>query len=193
MGTESPRDRLLHLIATRCFQYDEEPVFRLASGSLSNFYFNLKKISLNPEGMHLIGKLLFERVKGLNIKGAGGLTLGADPLAYALAHTSFLEGQPIEAFVVRKELKGHGVSSGIDGNVSPGDRVAVLDDVVTTGGSTLKAVARAKEYGLEVVAAVMLVDREEMDGMANIQREVPEAFALFTRSEVMAFLGKEEG
>jgi orotate phosphoribosyltransferase len=178
-------DRLKRLILERSFQYSETPVFKLVHGGMSNFYFNCKKVTLDPEGQFLIGHLIFDRIKHLKPKAIGGLTLGADPIAMAVSYTSWLKGMPISAFVVRKEPKGHGAMTQIEGNLSPGDRVVVVDDVITTGGSTIKAIEVCRAAGIEVCKVVVLVDREEMDGRANISRLVPDVEALVTRSEIM--------
>jgi len=118
--------------------------------------------------MHYIGHLFFERLHGQGIKGVGGLTLGADPIANAVAIISYQKGQPINPFVVRKELKDHGIINWIEGNVDPGDSVAIVDDVITTGNSTIQAVQRATDSGLMVKKILILVDREE--GGRNIFR-----------------------
>lgn len=111
------KDRLIELIIKKAFKYSEEPVFKLVSGKMSNYYFNCKAVTLHPEGMYLIGNLIFDLIKDLNVEGIGGLTLGADPIAYAVAYTSYLKVKPIEAFVVRKTAKPHGTMQWIEGNI----------------------------------------------------------------------------
>jgi orotate phosphoribosyltransferase len=185
--------RLQELILDHAFQYSEKPTFKLVSGGVSQFYFNCKKVTLDPEGQVLIGNLIFQAIRQLNIKAIGGLTLGADPMAHAVAYTSWLERQPIQAFVVRKQPKDHGIIAPIEGKVQAGDRVVVVDDVITTGGSALKAIDACREAGLVVVKVVVLVDRQEMNGRANIQREVPEVEALTTRDELMELYRKRHG
>jgi orotate phosphoribosyltransferase len=177
--------RLQELILDHAFQYSETPTFKLVSGGVSQFYFNCKKVTLDPEGQVLIGKLIFQAIRELNVQAIGGLTLGADPMAHAVAYTSWLEHQPIQAFVVRKQPKDHGIIAPIEGKVQRGDRVVVVDDVITTGGSTLKAIDACRQAGLVVVKVVVLVDRQEMNGKANIRREAPEVEALTTRDELM--------
>lgn len=177
-------ERLKELILRDAFQYSETPRFKLAHGGVSSFYFNCKRVTLDPEGQVLIGRLIFDLIRDSDVRAVGGLTLGADPIALAVAYTSWLEGRPIQAFVVRKLEKGHGIVAPIEGKVKPGDRVVVVDDVITTGGSTLKAVAACRTAGLEVVRAVVLVDRQEMNGRENILREVPRMDALATRDEI---------
>lgn len=185
------RERLKELIVNRAFQYSEKPVFKLAHGGISRFYFNCKKVTLDPEGQYLIGHLAFERIRGLWVQAAGGLTLGADPIANALSFTSWLKGEPVQSFVVRKNAKDHGTASLIEGNVQAGDRVVVVDDVVTTGGSTLQAIETCRSAGLEVVKVVVLVDRQEMGGREKILETTPAFDALFTLDEIMqVYLGR---
>jgi orotate phosphoribosyltransferase len=179
------KKRLHELILDYAFQYSDTPKFKLVSGGMSQFYFNCKKVTLDPEGQYLIGNLVFQAVRGLNLQAIGGLTLGADPIAHAVAYTSWLERQPIQAFVVRKQPKDHGIVAPIEGKVAPGDRVVVVDDVVTTGGSTIKAIHACRQLGLIVVKAVVLVDRQEMNGRESILAEVPALEALATRDELM--------
>jgi len=178
------KKRLIELILEKAFKYSEEPVFKLVSGRVSNYYFNCKAVALHPEGMHLIGNLIFEMIKDLGIKGIGGLTLGADPIAYAIAYTSFLKGNPIEAFIVRKTPKSHGTMQLIEGNVKKGDRVVIVDDVITTGKSTIEAITKAKEEGLEVVKVIAFIDRQE-GGREAIEALGYKVDSVITRDEVM--------
>jgi orotate phosphoribosyltransferase len=179
------KDRLKELILRNAFQFSETPSFKLVHGGVSQFYFNCKQVTLDPEGQYLIGHLAFEAVKDLQIKAIGGLTLGADPIANAVAYTSWLKGQPIQSFVVRKKQKEHGAAKLIEGKVQAGDRVVVVDDVITTGGSTLQAISACRQAGLEVVEVLVLVDRQEMNGRGNIMVEVRRVEALVTRDEIM--------
>ena len=179
------KERLKQLVLDYAFQYSEVPAFKLVHGGLSQFYFNCKRVTLDPEGQYLIGNLVFAAIREMNVKAIGGLTLGADPIANAVAYTSWLQASPVQAFVVRKQQKEHGTASLIEGRVEPGDRVVVVDDVITTGGSTLQAIAACRQSGLNVVKVVVLVDRQEMQGREHILQEVPEVEALLTRDEVM--------
>jgi len=182
---EKMRNRLLELILEYAFQYSETPAFKLAHGGTSQFYFNCKRITLDPEGQYLVGNLVFDAVKDLGISAIGGLTLGADPIANATAYSSWLRGRPIQSFIVRKTSKDHGIIAAIEGKIKAGDRVAVVDDVVTTGGSTLQAISACRQAGLEIVGVLTLVDRQEMNGRENIEKQIPNFKALFTRDEVM--------
>jgi orotate phosphoribosyltransferase len=185
------KERLMELILLHAFRYSETPTFKLVHGGFSQFYFNCKSVTLDPEGQYLIGNLIYQAVRGHKIAAVGGLTLGADPMANAVAYTSWLEKSPIQSFVVRKKAKDHGTASLIEGKVKAGDRVVVLDDVITTGGSTLQAVAACRSAGLEVVKAVVLVDRQEMNGRENILKAVPELEALVTRDEIFELYGQK--
>jgi len=169
------RDKLIALVRQRSFLKSDEPVFRLASGKMSKVYFDLRLTTLSPEGQHLIGGLLFQKLKdtGLSPRAAGGLTMGADPVACALSYTSYLRGEPIEAMVIRKEPKDHGRGLQIEGMFDRGDDVVILDDVLTTGGSTLKAVSIAREAGLNVLAAIIVLDRCEQNGRQNVEKQCP--------------------
>lgn len=176
------RARLLELL--RGLSYEEREV-TLASGKKSNFYIDCKQTSLTAEGHFLIGQLFRAVIERAcpEAQAVGGLTLGADPLASAVSTVSFLAGKPLCAFVVRKEPKGHGTGQWLEGikNLRPGMPVVILEDVVTTGGSTLKAVSRAREFELDVRHVVALVDREE-GGRAAVEAEVP-LTALYGRGD----------
>ena len=187
---EARKQRLIEIILEKSFKYSEDPPFTLASGRTSPYYFSCKPTTLNPEGMNLIGSLLADMLADADVTAAGGLTLGADPLANALAVISWQKGKPIKAFIVRKDVKGHGTRSALEGDVQPGERVVILDDVITTGGSTITAIERAREAGLVIDRVIALIDREE-GGRANIEAHVPRVDAVLTRSEIMNhFSGK---
>jgi orotate phosphoribosyltransferase len=166
------REQLIEYIKQHSFQRSDTPIYKLSSGHMSNFYFNLKKTTYSPIGQYLIGNLVFDTIRelGLKPKAIGGLTMGADPIATATAYTSHVRNEPIEAMVIRKEPKGHGTMSQIEGNVKAGDEVIIIDDVVTTGGSTIKAMEAAQKAGLRIIAVIILLDRAEFDGRKNIER-----------------------
>jgi orotate phosphoribosyltransferase len=126
--------KLAEIIIRKSFRYRENPPFTLASGRTSNYYFNCKPTTLDPEGMNLIGNIVFDMLEDAKVTATGGLTLGADPIANAISVISYQRGRPIKSFIVRKEVKAHGTKSKIEGNVKEGERVAILDDVITTGG-----------------------------------------------------------
>jgi orotate phosphoribosyltransferase len=177
------RSRLLELLRSRAFQ-EREVV--LSSGRTSNFYIDCKQVSLDPEGATLIGELFHAAIEKVapEAVAVGGLTLGADPLATATSVMSFLAGRPRAAFLVRKEPKGHGTNQWLESCRLPdGAPVVVVEDVVTTGAATLKAVERARLAGLRVVHALGLVDRLE-GGREAVVREVA-LTTLFTRRDFL--------
>ena len=178
------RARLLALLAERSYHYRPERPFTLASGATSPFYLDARATTWDPEAKPLIGALVFDALAG-KADAIGGLTLGADPIAGAVAYYSQLAGAPIRAFTVRKQVKEHGMGRWIEGSIRPGDRVAIVDDVVTTGTSTLDAIDRCRVEGHPITAAVILVDREE-GGLDRIRAAVPgvPCIVLFTRSEL---------
>jgi orotate phosphoribosyltransferase len=186
LDADRMKARLKQLILQHAFQFSENAAFKLVSGGTSQFYFNCKKVTLDPEGLYLVGNLILQAIRDLEVQAIGGLTLGADPIANAVAYSSWIHRQPIQSFVVRKKQKEHGTASLIEGKVRPGDRVVVVDDVVTTGGSTLQAIAACREAQLDVARVVVLVDRQEMNGRENILKEVPDVVALVTRDEIMS-------
>ncbi|MBW1988150.1 MAG: orotate phosphoribosyltransferase [Deltaproteobacteria bacterium] len=175
---------LIDLLCEKSVNVADEPKFKLVSGRMSDFYVNCKPTTLHPRGMYLVGHLVMETLSDLSFAGIGGLTFGADPVAVAASFASGLINRPVTAFSIRKEPKKHGTGAWLEGDLSPGDRVVVVDDVVTTGGSTIKAIARAREEGLEVAAAVILVDREE-GGMEAVRKHVPDVRAIITRTELL--------
>jgi orotate phosphoribosyltransferase len=192
MSLERDRARLLELLRTLSF---ERRKVVLASGKESDFYIDCKRTALTAEGHALVGRLLLEKVRRIEplVRAVGGLTLGADPIASAIALTSFLEreraagAQPpgtVDAFVVRKEPKGHGTGQWIEGRrtIPDGSRVVVIEDVVTTGGSALAAIERCRAEKLEPVACLALVDRME-GGREAIEAQGVRLDALFTRED----------
>jgi orotate phosphoribosyltransferase len=180
------KQELIHLLCEKSFQYSNEPIFKLASGKTSRFYVNCKPVTLSPRGMFLIGNLVFDAISDLDVQGVGGLTFGADPIAMAAAFVSEIRQKPVKAFSIRKSQKDHGIIKWIEGDLAPGDRVAIVEDVVTTGGSTIKAIERARAEGLSIARVVVLIDRQEEGGMAAIRTLVPDVVSLITRDELLA-------
>ncbi|MBI3812053.1 MAG: orotate phosphoribosyltransferase [Nitrospirae bacterium] len=184
----SDRDQLQDLLYRQSFRYSDQPVFKLTSGLMSRYYVDCKKVTLDPKGATLTGRLVFERIKALRPEGVGGLTLGADPIALAVAVTSYLEGQPIPAFIIRKEPKGHGSKAWIEGHLPEGAAVVVVEDVVTTGGSTIKAIERLKAHGCKILRVVALVDRQE-GGREAIEASGYPLESLFTVDDFLSKAG----
>jgi len=181
---QKSKEALLNLLFKKSFRYSPEPIFILTSGKKSSYYMDCKKTTLDPEGMFLIGEILFDRIKNLSIKGVGGLTLGADPIAMAISSSSFHHQHPIPAFVIRKEPKKHGAQRWIEGDIPKGERVIVVEDVVTTGGSTRKAIEILLQEGYEIDSVHALVDREE-GGKENISQLGYFLNSLFTLKDFM--------
>jgi orotate phosphoribosyltransferase len=190
MEVSTMKERLGEIILERSFKYSDNPPFTLASGRQSNFYFNCKPTTLDPEGMNLIGAIIFDMVKDSTITAAGGLTLGADPIANALSIISYQKGKPIKSFIVRKDVKDHGTKSAIEGNIQAGDQVLIIDDVITTGGSTVVAIEQARKAGLIVERVITLIDREE-GGRENIEKLVEKVASVLSRTEIMALRAKK--
>lgn len=178
------KQELIELLCRKSFQYSVKPVFKLASGRMSNFYINCKPVTLNPRGMFIIGHLVFNAIKDLDIAGVGGLTFGADPIAVAAAFVSGLKEKPINAFSIRKTIKDHGIIRWMECDLEKGSKVAIIDDVATTGASTVTAIERARSEGMEVVKAVILVDRQE-GGIDNIREHISEVISIVTRDELL--------
>lgn len=188
MEIQALRERLLEIMVTKSLEFGD---FTLTTGLKSNYYIDGKRTTFDPEGAYLVGKLIFELIKDVKVDSIGGMTLGADPIAYAVGLVSFLEGRPIRIFSVRKEPKAHGKRRWIEGNFEPGDRVVVVEDVVTTGGSTLRAIEGVEKEGGTVVKVVCLVNRDQ-GGRENLQARGYELEAIFHIEEVLQ-RAKERG
>ena len=181
---DKARDSLLSLLAKKSFMHSEKPVYKLASGQMSSFYVNCKKTAYDPEGINLIGSVVYSAVRKFAPEGVGGLTLGADPIAIAVAGESYRRGTPIKAFVIRKQAKEHGTKSPVEGDMKPGDRVVILEDVITTGESALMALKSAMAFGLFVLAIVALVDRQE-GGRQRLEAEGMPVESIFNVAELL--------
>jgi orotate phosphoribosyltransferase len=178
------KQELIDILCRRSFKYTEEPSFKLVSGRMSRFYVNCKPTTLSARGIYLVGNLMFNQIKGSAATAVGGLTFGADPIAVATAFASELNGRPLDAFSIRKTQKDHGIIKWVEGDLQPGKPVVIIDDVATTGGSTIKAVERAQSEGLEVIKSVILVDRQE-GGLDNIRAHVADVSAIVTRDQLV--------
>jgi orotate phosphoribosyltransferase len=184
--TDAARARLLRLLVERSYRQTDTPSFRLASGKLSNFYIDCKVTTMCGDAMPLVGTAVAPFVPP-DAEAVGGLTMGADWIAAATAYFCTANGRRVDAFSVRKEPKKHGLKKWIEGSARTGTRVVVIDDVVTTGGSTLDAIDRCREEGLVVVGVVVLVDRQEEGGMEAIRQKAGPSLplhAVFVRSDL---------
>jgi orotate phosphoribosyltransferase len=158
---------LIDMLCQKSFKFSEEPIYKLVSGRMSQFYVNCKPVTLSAQGIFLAGHLIFEAIKDEDVTGVGGPTFGADPLAVAAAFASELKGKPINAFSIRKTRKDHGIVRWIEGDIQPGERVE-----------------RARSEGLDVIKAVILVDRQE-GGLENIRKHVSNVSSIVTRDELV--------
>ncbi len=175
------RKRLRDLIVERALQFGE---FKLASGQTSNYYIDGKQITLSGEGLYCLARVMLDQLEGEDIQAVGGMTIGADPMAAAVSVLSIYFGMNLDAFLVRKERKDRGTAQRVEGPLSPGERVVILEDVITTGGSTLAAIkAVEEERDAEVVRVIAIVDRLQ-GGRENLAAEGYELVSLFTVEEL---------
>jgi orotate phosphoribosyltransferase len=179
-------DRLLSMLAERSARRGQ---FTLASGRQSTLYIDARLTTMSPDGLALIGPLALAALRDVDwrVQAVGGLTLGADPISYAIAYASAETASPLRAFTVRKEAKAHGTGRLIEGPFHAGDRVAVIEDVITTGGSALRAVEAVRAAGGTVAGVLALVDREEGGRDALVSAGLP-VVALARASDIVALL-----
>ena len=175
-------DQLVRLLATRSARRGQ---FTLASGVQSTLYIDARVTTMSPEGLSLIGPLALGAIRdsGWQPNSVGGLTLGADPISYAIAYASQLAGSPLRAFTVRKEAKVHGTGKLIEGPFDPLDRVVIIEDVITTGGSAIRAIDAVTAAGAAVVGVLALVDRGE-GGRVRIEHAGYSVRSLTTAEEI---------
>jgi len=175
------REELLRLLAARSFRLGQ---FRLTSGRMSDYYIDCRTTTLSAKGAQLTGEVFLEEIhrQGWKAEAIGGLTLGADPIVVGVAITS----GTIDGFLVRKAEKQHGMARRIEGFQKKGAPVVIVDDVCTTGASTIQAIEAAREFGFEIVGAMCLVEREDAGGRANVEEAAaPASFvAIFTAEDV---------
>jgi orotate phosphoribosyltransferase len=170
------RSRLIENLKTRALKRGD---FVLRSGRRSTYFLDGKQTTLSAEGGALVGELMYPLIKDLNVQGVGGLTLGADPIATAISIESYRQGNPIDAFIVRKETKDHGMGDLIAGPLVPGSRVAIVEDTVTTGSAIQAAIDAVRAAGCEIVRIVVIVDREA-GARENFAKQGYQFDALFT-------------
>jgi orotate phosphoribosyltransferase len=182
-------EQLVRLLATRSARRGN---FTLASGRQSTLYIDARLTTMTPDGQRLIGKLGNEALRdaGWSADAVGGLTLGADPIAYAICHASADRRHPVRSFTVRKEPKAHGTGKLVEGPIQKGDRVVIVEDVITTGGSAFKAVEAVQQLdGVEILGVLALVDREE-GGRERLESHGLKVHALTRASEIMPHIGE---
>lgn len=183
-STHADHDRLVAMLAERSARRGQ---FTLASGRQSTFYIDARLTTMSPDGLALIGPVALDAIAraGWEIDSVGGLTLGADPVSYAIAYASALAGRPVRAFTVRKEAKVHGTGKLVEGPFREGDRVVAIEDTITTGGSALRAVEAIRNAGGTVVGVLALVDREE-GGRETLEAAGLQVVSLATATEIIA-------
>ncbi len=179
---EKERKRLLEILREKSLQTNVNRV--LTSGRTSAYYIDAKMTTLDPQGARLVGLMILDLLRSFEIDAVGGYTLGADPIVSVVAALSAETGRPLPAFIVRKEPKKHGERKMIEGPFRKGWRVAVVDDVVTTGGSTLKACRAVEEEGGKVALTLTIVDRLE-GGRENLEAAGYPFYSLFTRDDLL--------
>lgn len=185
MLTPMPADeRLVALLAEKSVLFGE---FTLASGRRSDFYIDARLSTMSPEGLSLIGEAGRSALEssGWNVDAVGGLTMGADPIAYAISFASASTSRPLRAFSVRKDAKAHGTSKRVEGPFRMGDVVAVIEDVITSGGSALSAIDAIEREGGTIAGVLTLIDREE-GGVEKIEARGIPVIALTRGSAVLA-------
>jgi orotate phosphoribosyltransferase len=175
------RQELLQLLARKSFRLGE---FKLSSGGTSDYYIDCRTTTLDARGAQLVGQVFLDemRAQGWHADAIGGLTMGADPIVVAVAVTS----GTLHGFLVRKAEKQHGTGQRIEGFHEKGARVVIVDDVCTTGASTVQAIAAAREFGFKVVGAMCLVEREDAHGRPNVEKAAAPApfISVFTANDV---------
>ena len=184
MNAQSDRKCLKNLLLERSVRLGD---FTLSSGAKSSYYIDARQTTMTAEGQRLTGKIAYTLIEeaGWDVSHVGGLTLGADPVAYAIAHHSTGRGRTLDGFTVRKEPKDHGTGQQIEGGLPTDARVVVVEDSVTTGGSAIRAIEVLRKYGASVAGVICLVDREEGGRSRLDELDVP-LLAVFTGPELLA-------
>src|SRR3954463_8410323 len=184
--TDHDHDALVALLTERSVKRGK---FTLASGTESEYYIDARLTTMSPEGLALIGRLALRalRESGWAVDAVGGLTLGADPISYAVSYASAGSDKPLRAFTVRKEAKSHGLGRQIEGPFRSGDRVAVIEDVITTGGSALRAIEAVRAAQGMVAGVLALVDRGE-GGRGKIEETGLTVISLVTAADIVKAL-----
>ena len=183
------RDRLRQMLLERSMRFGE---FVLSSGITSHYYIDVRKTSLHPEGLLLISKLFWQILKDDDITAVGGLTLGADPLVTGLMLHAATQGRTLEGFLVRRSGKEHGMRGQVEGNLAGHKRIAILDDVITSGESALIAAEAAESYKAKIVRVVAVVDRAQGATQTFQQKNLPFT-ALFAIGDLLPVEGGKSG
>jgi len=173
------KNALISLVRQKALEFGE---FTLASGKKASYYLDCRQITLDPAGARLVAEGMLDLLGAEGLPAAvGGMAIGADPITAAVVTMSDLRGTPVRGFMVRKEAKGHGTGRYVEGPVKAGEQVVIVEDVVTTGGSSLKAIERAEEFGLRVTRVLAIIDRMEGGAQEFTKRGYPFASLLSIR------------
>ena len=175
-------------LSTQSFKWDSEKGFKLASGAISPFYVDCRSLMAHPGARHLAAQLALDSIEDLSFECLGGMELGAIAIATSISDYGYVAVPKREwrTFVVRKQAKDHGLGKLIDGAIQSGDRALIVDDVLTSGGSVLKAIQAARGAGLSVTHALVLVDRKEQDGRAQVEAHGVQLLSLLTIDDLLA-------
>ena len=191
---QQSREELLNLLAANSFRLGD---FTLSSGIKSDYYIDCRTTTLHARGAELTGRVFLDlfRAQGWSPNAVGGLTMGADPIVVAAAVISSQAGKPVHGFLVRKAEKAHGTGRRIEGFQEKGANVVIVDDVCTTGGSTIQAIEAAREFGFKLVGVACLVEREEASGRPAVEKAAASApfISIFKANEVKAAHVKFKG
>lgn len=188
MSTEIPTsEELIRLLSQLSYR---KGTFRLASGKSSDFYVDVKQTMYTAAGAWLVGKMICDVLESRSVELVGGMALGAIPLVDAALNEAARRGRSIEGFFVRKDVKDHGTAAKLDGRFDARRRIAILEDVVTTGESTIRAIDAVEKAGGRIACVIVVVDREEDDGMRNIGRRCNDVVALATKSGIQRAAGQ---
>lgn len=181
-------DLAASFLTTQAFKWDPVAGFKLASGAVSPFYVDCRVLMAHPGPRHLVATLALEKLAGLSFDCIGGLEIGAIAIATAISAEAYRASPRREwrTFVVRKQAKDHGLGKLIEGAITAGDRALIVDDVLTSGGSVIKAAAAARDAGLKVTHALVLVDRNEQEGRAKVEAQGLAVLSLLTIDDLMA-------
>lgn len=185
------RECLKNLLVERSVRLGD---FTLSSGAKSSYYVDARRTTMTAEGQRLTGKIGYDLIEGAgwDVTHIGGLTLGADPVSYAIAHHSTRRAQVLDAFTVRKEAKGHGTGQKIEGGLPSHARVVIVEDAVTSGASAVQAIEAVREHGVHIAGVICMVDREE-GGRARLDELGLPLLAVFTGPELLAAVREAAG
>ena len=190
---ENNKKKAMDFLFNHSFKYDPKPIFPLASGKMSNYYIDCKTAFSFPEARALFAELLLDKLSGVKAVAIGGLLVGAYPLAIGVSDALYKKTKTsLRVFIVRKEGKPHGLKKTVEGKLNSGDRVIIVDDVVTSGRSTIDAINKSRAVGLEIVKVIALIDRQEENGREKIEECQVNFESIFTLDDFKSRLRNEQ-